>query len=700
MMKLKNFLWLLLVCSLVSTAYSEPVHQKKLLKLATNAFCQKQIQNGNAADATPQDYRVVADGSDTLLLVVNFTDGFVVMSADNAITPVLAYSLDQHFDPDQVPAARMWLDYYADKVQEAKRLRLTPSEKVARQWSDLAALSSGKSEHEVVVTPLITALWNQTKYYNAYSPMDDDAPGGYDQRTPNGCVAVAMAMIMYYYRYPIHGAGSHTNYTDYGNFYVDFSQQTYFYEAMKDQLDYYNNEVAKLIFHCATSVDMMYAPDGSGAYSENVPYALSTYFGYDSSCEYLRRGDYSLSEWKNMLKEELDMQRPMYYSGCSDEGCHAFVCDGYDSNDYFHFNFGWGGTSNGYFILSASDSDDVVVGGYNHSQRVVRKIFPRTEYYPYYCSSEKIIKCQAGTLEDGSGIDNYQNNSSCTYVITEDSAYQVHIDIVSFETQQGHDSLSFWDGNPSQGRLLRTISGSIPSNTTYNFHTDSLYLVFNTDDSQTASGWRLKYQVDRYESSCQSNVIRDYRGTLTDGSGDLQYKSNANCYWRLNLPQASYITISFNAFDLGAGDYLTIYDRTMFPKTLLARYTGHNLPNQATFNANFISVEFYSDNYINGDGFELAWNSDYSPASIDNVETDALGIFPNPASDILYVRTPVDTRNVKLVLYNITGQQVKVVNSVDSNLTDVDVSGLPSGCYTAVLSTDKTSIRKKIIVQH
>ena len=87
-----------------------------------------------------------------------------------------------------------------------------------------------------------------------------------------------------------------------------------------------------------------------------------------------------------MLKAELDAQRPVYYAGCSEEGCHAFVCDGYASDDYFHFNFGWGGSSNGYYVLSSSDEDDVLVGGYSHSQRMVRKIFPRAEYYPYFCS--------------------------------------------------------------------------------------------------------------------------------------------------------------------------------------------------------------------------------------------------------------------------------------------------------------------------
>ena len=331
---------------------------------------------------------------------------------------------------------------------------------------------------------------------------------------------------------------------------------------------------------------------------------------------------------------------------------------------------------------------------------MVRNLFPRAEYYPYYCTPNKLVKCQSGTLEDGSGPQDYQNNSSCTYVITEDSAYCFHISVVSFETQAGHDSLSFWDGHPSQGHLLRTLSGNVASNTSYSFNTDSLYVVFNTDNSVTAAGWRLNYQVDRHESTCRSNVLHNYRGTLSDGSGDLQYKSNANCYWRLNLPNASYVTISFNYFDLGDGDCLTIYDRTVFPKAPLAEYKGHSIPAQATFSQNYLSIEFYSDNYINGDGFELNWNTDYSPESVEESSVEEPSIFPNPVANTLYVQLPSGVQNAKVVLYNVAGQQVRAERIGDAQGFSMNVSDLPGGCYIAVVSTDKTSVRKKIIVQH
>lgn len=691
---------LLCLCGLINTVLASPIREQRLVGLAAKAFAQKLNAAGRSGYSAPQDYRLMVENNDTLMLVMNFKEGFIVLSADDAVTPVLAYSLDQQLDlDDMAPAARMWLNMYANQIKEAKHNEWEPTVEISQRWIELDRQYPSKSTHEEIVSPLITAQWNQTQYYNAYSPYEPDAPGGYDLRTPNGCVAVAMAMIMYYYRYPIHGAGSHTNHTDYGDFFVDFSQQTYFYEAMRDNLDFYNNEVAKLIFHCGTSVDMMYGPDGSGAYSQDVPFALTNYFGYGPDCEYISRHSYSLSQWKNVLKTELDAKRPVYYSGCSDDGCHAFVCDGYDDADYFHFNFGWGGSSNGFYVLSATDSDSVVIGGYNHSQHAVIGIYPSEDKYPYYCPPTSYVKCQKGTLEDGSGISDYENNSHCTTVITEDDAYRVHVSFSSFDTQAGHDILSFWDGHPAQNRPLRACSGYLPSGTSYSFDTDSLYIVFETDDSITATGWRLNYQVDRHETTCHSNVLHDYRGTLSDGSGDSPYKSNANCYWRISLPRASYITISFSYFDLGDGDCITIYDRTVFPKSPLAVYSGHSLPEPRTFNSNFISIEFYSDNFVNGDGFELHWNSDYSPAGVEEVIENDVLLYPNPVSGILHVKTPSDAQEVSLLLYDVAGRQVKNVKLQDSDELDVDVADLPNGYYTVLVRCGKQSYRKKLIIQ-
>ena len=690
----KRYIGLLLLVCISISLFANPVSRKDLVSAAVNAFRQK-----NMVEAEPKDCHFVVEGSDTLLLVANFPKGFIVISADDAVIPVLAYSLDQQFYmAEAAPAALMWLDSYAKQIKYARKHGLAPSPKVTQAWESLKTGAEAKDQTTQGVPPLLTALWNQTKYYNAYSPHDANAPSGYDQRTPNGCVAVAMAMIMYYYRYPLHGWGSHTNFTDYGNYYVNFAQQTYCYEAMTDQLTHFNNEVAKLIFHCATSVDMMYGADGSGAYSESVTDALTSYFGYSSNCQFLRRYEYSLEQWKGFIQEDLNAKRPLYYAGHSDDGGHAFVCDGYENDDYYHFNFGWGGSSNGYYVLAASDSDSNVIDGFSHSQRIIRKIYPADENYPYYCNNHE-IHCSDGTIEDGSGPADYLNNADCTYILTEDAAYRFMIKISSFVTQEDHDSLSFWNGHPSKGNLLMTLSGSVESGTTYYFNTDSLYITFKTDDSVTASGWKLDFRMARRENFCHNDLIEQYHGTLTDGSGPSTYKYNANCSWRLYLPHASVINFTLSELDLAAGDRLAFYDWSDPEKPQVALFTENDSPRDLTFFSNYMFVEFISDNYLCGDGFELSWVTDYSPEGIEEMIEEEIAVYPNPACSTVHVRIPAQKGGADVMLYDVTGRMVlaemDVVDAVDLN-----INTLPNGFYTLMIRNGSSTYKKKIVIQH
>ena len=147
------------------------------------------------------------------------------------------------------------------------------------------------------------------------------------------------------------------------------------------------------------------------------------------------------------------------------------------------------------------------------------------------------------------------NNTDCMYFITEDNAYKIQIVLDRFETELGNDSLSFWSGHPDRGNLLQTFSGSVPSGTSRTFNTDSLYITFKTNTSITSEGWHLRYQVSRRFNACgNSHIIREYRGTLSDGSDSAMYRSNANCFWRLYLPLASYIKFDFPLIDIAKGE--------------------------------------------------------------------------------------------------------------------------------------------------
>ncbi len=671
-----------------------PISHNALLNEAKQLFLQKALLSGVRAESPDvKECSFVVRDVDTLLAVVNFSKGFIVLDVTDAEDPVRAYSFTNSLDLENLPpAARMWLDIYAETAVSHKKQTGTTSQ------PGVGTDSKEVGNYAANVRPLVTAVWNQDKYYNSYSPIDIEAEAAYDYRTPNGCVAVAMAMIMYYYRYPRQGTGSHTNYSSYGNYHVNFSQQYYYYESMCDELDYYNDEVAKLIFHCATSVDMMYGPTGSGSYSFKVPDAMIDHFGYSNTCQYVSRNSYSDLQWKNLLKEELNAGRPMYYSGSNDEGGHAFVCDGYNNDDFFHFNFGWGGSSNGYYMLQNNDTVHNAIGGFSSGQAAVIGIYPADTSYPYHCSGQ-VIKSSKGSLEDGSNSSSYPNNANCLYVITADSMISVTVNLQYLHTQAQHDSLSFWDRHPDNGNLLLSLSGDI-ENTSYLFDTDSLYVTFKTDDAETGEGWRFEYSVEQESLPCGGVVIRDYSGTISKWGIPSGYRPNSHCFWLLKLPEATQIAVSFSGMDISPEDRLYFYDRYFTPSRLLASYTGSTLPLDAVFNTQNLSVLFVSDNYKEAKGFEFSWQADGDPAGISSENSQECRAYPNPASDCFRLQLPESFQTGEVKVYDLLGKMVYHANLRDGNNETIHVQNWPNGLYLVNVIVDNQVYMQKVNVQH
>lgn len=233
--------------------------------------------------------------------------------------------------------------------------------------------------HQVFRIPLMTTKWNQSPYYNALCPAN----------SVTGCVATAMAQIMKYWNYPAKGTGFHSyNHPTYGTLSANFGGTTYQWSSMPNTVNSANNAVATLMYHCGVSVNMDYSPQSSGAYViQDSPtpqacseYALKTYFGYRSTLQGVQRNNYNQTQWINLLKIELNAGRPVLYAGFGSGGGHAFVCDGYDNNNFFHFNWGWGGSSDGYFQTSALNPGSLGTGGgsggFNSDQQVVIGIQP------------------------------------------------------------------------------------------------------------------------------------------------------------------------------------------------------------------------------------------------------------------------------------------------------------------------------------
>ncbi|MBR5921410.1 MAG: C10 family peptidase, partial [Bacteroidales bacterium] len=298
------------------------------------------------------------------LYVFNFGNHFVMTSADTRVIPVLAYSTESGFSTEGHSSSLEWfLDEYVREI-ESILLEVDDNESPATvdEWNRWISGNAPIMATTTSVAPLLKTLWNQNAPYNSLCPADPLGPGGHAYA---GCVACALSQIIRYWQYPSSGIGSHSyaanfsstnsNYGNYGIQSVDFSAATYDFSLMPLSLNSGStsvqiNEVAKLMYHCGVAVEMMYGAGSSGAYDNMAVNALNTYFGY-SGANLKYKSSYLNNAWLSLVKAELDNLRPVYYSG-NGTGGHAFLCDGYDDQNLFHFNWGWGGNYNGYYSLS------------------------------------------------------------------------------------------------------------------------------------------------------------------------------------------------------------------------------------------------------------------------------------------------------------------------------------------------------------
>ena len=300
------------------------------------------------------------------------TQGFVIISGNTVLPPVLGWS-DQGAFPDMEDAPEnfaSWIRHYEEMIDYAIANGIQPEAEVKRQWDEAAQGIFGSREAQTV-EPLVDTRWNQDCYYNEYCPATQGGGwwGGPCGHVYAGCVACAMAQVMKYWDYPETGFGSHSYvHSQYGEQSANFGATIYHWDDMPNEVWSHNDPVATLMYHCGVSVDMNYSASGSGAMSQDVETAMRSYFGY-CGAKYRMKSSYSEENWIAMLKAELDLSHPLYYSGANGDSGHAFVCDGYDNNNRMHFNFGWSGSGDGFYTVSD-------VNGFNQGQAVVGNLFP------------------------------------------------------------------------------------------------------------------------------------------------------------------------------------------------------------------------------------------------------------------------------------------------------------------------------------
>ena len=295
------------------------------------------------------------------------TGGFAVIANDDRFDAVLGYS-DTEFSTGDIPPAMLWWMDAADAAM---------AQKLASGEAAVSGEAVRNSSYPEAVDYLMASEWDQMAPYNNLASEKVGAT------VYTGCVATAMAQIMYYHKSPTKGT-SGKNYavssddplTNGKRLAVSFQATTYDWDNMlpKYSTVKYNDAqadaVATLMYHCGVSVEMSYGTatvGGSGAYDYNVPLAAAQYFGY--AAKLYTRDIYPTEQWMNIIYEEISNGRPVFYGGVTSQWFgHAFVFDGYDAAGRVHVNWGWSGSGNGYFDVALLDSSQ---GSFAYQQDMV-----------------------------------------------------------------------------------------------------------------------------------------------------------------------------------------------------------------------------------------------------------------------------------------------------------------------------------------
>lgn len=384
---MRNYLTTLAALLVALTLTAAPVTKDAARQKALQFLTER--GSGVAAARGMQPIRVqLRDGAaaDQLYVFnVGQQEGFVIVSGDDCTGDlVLGYADSGEITTDNMPDnMRAWLQGYADQIKWMQEHGITNNVAGSRTMVESATRQA--------VSPSLTTLWDQDEPYNNSCPKYAKNAGGsyYTIPTVTGCVATATAQVMYYQavKHGIHSTTTSQPIPEYATTrcllwnkamnaigYVVEEKPTATINwdditagsGVAPTSDKAKAAVALLMEYIGAGVQMNYGTTelgGSISSASNVPNMLKTYFGYDVNVRYVKRNDYSYSEWLNLIYKELTTNGPVIYGGQSSGGGHSFVLDGYDQEDYFFVNWGWGGMSNGFFKLSVMHSDKQGIGG-------------------------------------------------------------------------------------------------------------------------------------------------------------------------------------------------------------------------------------------------------------------------------------------------------------------------------------------------
>ena len=682
---MKRFLLVVIIATFTfSTLYAGSVDVRKAQRIGEK-FMKESTSFRNRSVSSELVYTYSdAEGTPYIYIFNVGGAGFVAVSAEDRVKPILAYSTEGTFSADDIaPAFNYTIKSYTDDIQYIRKNNIERLTDISEEWTRVEKTGSVKAVRNSRTVPiLLETLWNQNYPYNALCPEDDGGNGGHVYA---GCVATAMAQVMKYFNHPKQGTGSHT-YTPGGFGYPSYPAQTanygetlYNFERMPMQLDSTSTEedifyIAQLQWHCGISVEMMYGPDGSGAYSEYVPDAIGQYFCYNPDANYIYKDWYWKDNFSEMLKDELDLGRPLYYSGQDDGGSggHAFVCDGYDENDFFHFNWGWDGKDNAWCAMGALNTTKYAFNEYN---LVIQGFYPiDDEYYqrPAKAADLEVVENELNAKDEMSVTVSWNNPTTniggCALAGIDSVIIKRNFETIAYFTDvKSGESMSYVDNPEEDGNYEYSIlicneyGYSIPVYRKIMVG-PKRSVVFEMSD-EGGDGWKGA------SVSVARDGVRIAKITLEEGSYEMRsvplLTGNLTFIWNNGWFSGDYYTddeISFNIYD---------------DEENLLFSSPDSLVSGRMFDYENIIVDTTSagENIINSFG---------------------VNVFPNPAKSHVTVSAK---KMIQIKVYDIIGQEVMHV-AVKEDEVELDVESLCNGVYFISVETANGLVSKKIVINN
>lgn len=687
----------------IGVAVAQPVDKSKAIDVARTFMSAKIGSKGmNLVDRTAELH---AKG--VFIFEVAEGDGFVVVAGDRRMVPILGYSVSSNCNELQKSNVRFWLQGYCREAEYVDSQDFEASKGTSRLWSSLLAGDCPYGLGKIVpVAPLLQTTWNQNPLYNLYCPYDSAE----NTNAIAGCTAISMAQVMKYWEHPVIGEGDHTyHHNVYGDISADFADSTFKWDRMPDVLSYYSRAaeveaVAHLVFHCGVALDMNYGPYSSSAYNNSngqmenrsIEQALVENFGYDVGVRCVELDYYGVQKWCSLLDSELYNSRPIIYDG-QGSGGHSFVCDGKDVDGFYHFNWGWGGSCNGYFAITGLVPDEGY--SYQYNQTALIGIKPRQETG----ASTFSVNAVASVPDQGSvnGSDVYSRGSRVNLVAVAQSGYRFK---------------QWSDGNIYNPRCFLAY-GDVNLVAEFESIWQDNTIVFDNESNRDSWGWGWDSQTNiwgvKYDrgwltgkdsiSSVSINIVASGDYTMKLYWGSLIHPIREICSVQFTIPE-DFIHDSIRSF----WNHIVLDSAIALRHDSLlwvvfkcqgawwpASYTYYSGSDNASYSllegeSRWQNQTQYGYRCYNSWKIRATFKNTGEDVGVRTAEGYRFSVFPNPATESI----KIDGIEVKKVWwFDMNGRRVEL--PVCNNR--VSLSGIPKGAYIIQVQNDNELFSTRIV---